>query len=66
MAYEYTLADVYKIFQEAEDKVAQLIEFRDMKLPYNIKWDRIIEINSGKRKWVVDFITEIGYTGSIS
>jgi hypothetical protein len=49
MAYEYTLADVYKIFQEAEDKVAQLIEFRDMKLPYNIKWDRIIEINSGKR-----------------
>jgi regulator of sigma D len=50
MAYEYTLADVYKIFQQAEDKVAQLIEFRDMKLPYNINWDRIIEINSGKGK----------------
>jgi hypothetical protein len=50
MAYEYTLADVYKIFQQAEDKVAQLIEFRDLKLPYNIKWDRIIEINSGKSK----------------
>ena len=50
MAYEYTLEDIYKIFQQAEDKVAQLIEFRDLKLPYNINWDRIIEINSGKSK----------------
>jgi len=62
MAYEYTLADVYKIYQQAEDKVAQLIEFRDMKMPYNINWDRIIEINSPKSKWGVDFIPKIGYT----
>lgn len=50
MAYEYTLADVYKIYQEAEDKVAQLIEFRDLNLPFDIKWDRIIENNSQKSK----------------
>ena len=42
MTYVYTLQDVYKIFQEAEDKVAQLKEFRDLNLPYNINWDRLI------------------------
>ena len=46
MAYEYTLEDIYKIFQQAEDKVAQLIEFRDLKMPYDIRWDHLIEINS--------------------
>ena len=50
MAYEYTLEDIYKIYQQAEDKVAQLIEFRDLKMPFDIKWDRIIEINSRKDK----------------
>lgn len=50
MAYEYTLADVYKIYQEAEDKVAQLIEFRDLNLPFDIRWDKIIENNSQKSK----------------
>lgn len=43
MAYEYTLNDVYKIFEQAEDKVAQLREFRDMNLPYDINWDHLIE-----------------------
>ena len=46
MAYEYTLNDVYKIFQQAEDKVAQLREFASMNLPYNINWDRLIELYS--------------------
>ena len=46
MVYEYTLEDIYKIYQQAEDKVAQLIEFRDLKMPFDIRWDRIIEINS--------------------
>ena len=50
MAYEYTLEDIYKICQQAEDKVAQLIEFRDLKMPFDIKWDRIIEINLQKSK----------------
>jgi regulator of sigma D len=50
MAYEYTLEDIYKIYQQAEDKVAQLIEFRDLKMPFDIKWDRIIEINLQKSK----------------
>jgi hypothetical protein len=46
MAYEYTLEDIYKIFQQAEDKVAQLKEFRDLKLPFDIRWDRLIELYS--------------------
>ena len=46
MAYVYTLQDVYKIFQEAEDKVAQLKEFQALNLEYNINWDRLIEIHS--------------------
>jgi len=46
MAYEYTLQDVYKIFQEADDKVAQLREFQRLNLEYNINWDRLIEIYS--------------------
>jgi hypothetical protein len=46
MAYEYTLQDVYKIFQEADDKVAQLREFQSLNLEYNINWDRLIEIYS--------------------
>jgi hypothetical protein len=50
MAYEYTLADVYKIYQQAEDKVAQLTEFKNLNLPFDIRWDRLIEINSRKDK----------------
>ena len=50
MAYEYTLEDGYKIYQEAEDKVAQLKEFKDLNLPFDIRWDRIIEINLQKSK----------------
>lgn len=46
MAYEYTLEDIYKILQQAEDKVAQLREFRDLKLPSDITWDRLIELYS--------------------
>ena len=51
MVYEYTLEDIYKIFQQAEDftpafKVAQLREFRDLKLPFDIRWDRLIELYS--------------------
>lgn len=46
MAYVYTLQDVYKIFQQAEDKVAQLKEFQSLNLPYNINWDRLIELYS--------------------
>jgi hypothetical protein len=46
MAYEYTLQDVYKIFQQADDKVAQLREFQSLNLEYNINWDRLIEIYS--------------------
>ena len=44
MAYVYTLQDVYKIFQEAEDKVAQLKELQALNLEYNINWDRLIEV----------------------
>lgn len=44
--YQYTLQDVYKIFQEADDKVAQLKEFQNLNLPYLINWERLIEIYS--------------------
>jgi len=40
--YIYTLQDLYKIFQEAEDKVAQLREFQSLNLEYRINWDKII------------------------
>ena len=46
MAYEYTLADVYKIFQQAEDKVAQLKEFQSLNLEYNINWENLINRHS--------------------
>lgn len=46
MAYVYTLQDVYKIFQQTEDKVAQLKEFQSLNLEYNINWDRLIELYS--------------------
>ena len=46
MSYVYTLSDVYKIFSQSDDKVAQLKEFRDLNLPYNINWDRLIELYS--------------------
>jgi hypothetical protein len=44
MAYQYTLEDVYKIFQQAEDKVAQLKEFQDLNLEFKINWERLIEV----------------------
>jgi hypothetical protein len=44
MAYVYTLQDLYKIFQQADDKVAQLKEFQSLNLEYNINWDRLIEV----------------------
>ena len=44
MAYVYTLEDLYKIFQQAEDKVAQLKEFQALNLEYHINWDRLIEV----------------------
>lgn len=43
MAYQYTLEDVYKIFQEAEDKVQQLKDFKALNLEFDINWDRLIE-----------------------
>lgn len=43
MAYDYTIQDVYKIFEQSEDKVAQLREFAAMNLPFDINWDRLIE-----------------------
>lgn len=43
MAYVYTLQDVYKIFQQAEDKVAQLKEFQSLNLEYNINWENLIK-----------------------
>ena len=42
MAYVYTLEDLYKIFQQAEDKVAQLKEFQALNLEYNINWENLI------------------------
>ncbi len=45
--YQYTLQDVYKIFQEAEDKVAQLREFQDLNLEFNINWENLINHYSG-------------------
>ena len=50
MAYVYTLSDVYKIFQQSEDKVAQLREFSTLNLPYDIHWDRLIELYSTPKK----------------
>lgn len=44
MAYVYTLEDLYKIFQQAEDKVAQLKEFQALNLEYHINWERLIEV----------------------
>ncbi len=44
--YQYTLQDVYKIFQQAEDKVAQLKEFQDLNLEYNINWENLIKLYS--------------------
>lgn len=46
MAYVYTLQDVYKIFQQADDKVAQLKEFQSLNLEYNINWDKLISYYS--------------------
>lgn len=46
MTYEYTLNDLYVIFKQADDKVAQLREFASLNLPYNINWDRLIELYS--------------------
>ena len=40
--YIYTLQDLYKIFQQAEDKVAQLREFQSLNLEYRINWDNLI------------------------
>lgn len=44
MAYQYTLEDLYKIFQQADDKVQQLKEFKELNLDYFINWDRLIEV----------------------
>lgn len=44
--YQYTLQDLYKIFQQAEDKVAQLKEFQDLNLEYNINWENLIKLHS--------------------
>lgn len=46
MAYVYTLQDVYKIFQQADDKVQQLKDFKALNLEYNINWDRLIQLYS--------------------
>lgn len=43
MAYVYTLQDLYKIFQQADDKVAQLREFQALNLEYNINWENLIK-----------------------
>ena len=44
--YVYTLQDLYKIFQQAEDKVAQLKEFHSLNLEYNINWENLINLHS--------------------
>jgi len=44
--YQYTLQDLYKIFQQAEDKVAQLKEFQNLNLEYNINWENLIKLHS--------------------
>ena len=44
--YQYTLQDLYKIFQQAEDKVAQLREFQNLNLEYNINWENLIKLHS--------------------
>lgn len=44
--YVYTLQDLYKIFQQAEDKVAQLKEFQNLNLEYKINWDKLISLYS--------------------
>ena len=44
--YIYTLQDLYKIFQQAEDKVAQLKEFQSLNLEYNINWENLIKLHS--------------------
>ena len=44
--YVYTLQDLYKIFQQSEDKVAQLREFQSLNLEYNINWEILINLHS--------------------
>ena len=44
--YVYTLQDLYKIFQEAEDKVAQLKAFQSLNLEYKINWENLINRHS--------------------
>ena len=44
--YVNTLQDVYKIFQQAEDKVAQLKEFQALNLEYRINWENLIKLYS--------------------
>ena len=45
--YEYTLEDLYKMFQQAKasEKVQLLTEWEGMNLPYLINWDKIIQRN---------------------
>lgn len=44
MEYQYTLEDIYKIFQQSEDKVAKLQEFKASRKDLDVNWDRLIEV----------------------
>lgn len=44
MAYEYSLNDLYVMFRQAEtndDRLALVREWKEMNLPYDIKWEAI-------------------------
>ena len=50
MAYVYTLQDLYKIYQQTDDKVAQLKEFQSLNLEYNINWENLISAHTTPKK----------------
>lgn len=59
MAYVYTLNDLYVMFREADsmdEKCALLREWRDLNLPYDIKWDNLLRV------WDIDLLNEANAT----
>ena len=55
MAYVYTLNDLYVMFREADsmdEKCALLREWRDLNLPYDLKWDNLLRV------WDIDLLND--------
>lgn len=59
MAYVYTLNDLYVMFREADsmdEKCALLREWRELNLPYDLKWDNLLRV------WDIDLLNEANAT----